>query len=282
MFFYIIKWILIIFELERLLIMNINIDGYNISYNITGTGDENVVILQGWGTEYAIYDGMANIINKKYRVIQFDFPGFGNSDEPCEPWSVDDYALFFYKLMEALNINNAILIGHSYGGRVIIKLASKPNADFKINKIILIDSAGVIPKKSFLQKLKIFRYKIFKKIYSIKLIQIMFPEIIQDWRSRQGSSDYRNASDIMKRCLVLAVNEDLTDLLAKIKQETLLIWGELDTATPISDGILMEKLIPNAVLIRLKDAGHFSFLEQPSIFKGIIESYFEIGEVHGN
>ena len=66
--------------------MNIVVDGYNICYKTTGTGDKTVVILQGWGTDLGVYDSVAGVIDgSRYRVIQFDFPGFGGSDEPKEP-----------------------------------------------------------------------------------------------------------------------------------------------------------------------------------------------------
>lgn len=104
--------------------MKINIDNYSINYKISGQG-ETVVILQGWGTSMDLYDTVANTINSRYRVIQFDFPGFGQSDEPAEPWSVDDYADFVLKFLDKLGVTEASLIGHSYGGRVIIKLASR-------------------------------------------------------------------------------------------------------------------------------------------------------------
>ena len=203
--------------------MNIRVDDYNICYKITGEGDETVVILQGWGTDLGVYDSVASSINEKYRVVQFDLPGFGGSDEPREAWNVDAFADFFCKFMEALEIRKAILIGHSYGGRVIIKLAARESLPFEIDRIVLIDSAGVLPKRSFSQKMKIRRYKILKKILNLKLVYFLFPELIDDWRSRQGSADYRNATPMMRNCLVMAVNEDLTPLLPKIKQETLLI-----------------------------------------------------------
>ena len=126
--------------------MNIRVDDYNICYKITGEGDETVVILQGWGTDLGVYDSVASSINEKYRVVQFDLPGFGGSDEPREAWNVDAFADFFCKFMEALEIKKAILIGHSYGGRVIIKLAARESLPFEIDRIVLIDSAGVLPK----------------------------------------------------------------------------------------------------------------------------------------
>ena len=256
--------------------MNIRVDDYNICYKITGEGDETVVILQGWGTDLGVYDSVASSINEKYRVVQFDLPGFGGSDEPREAWNVDAFADFFCKFMEALEIKKAILIGHSYGGRVIIKLAARESLPFEIDRIVLIDSAGVLPKRSFSQKMKIRRYKILKKILNLKLVYFLFPELIDDWRSRQGSADYRNATPMMRNCLVMAVNEDLTPLLPKIKQETLLIWGDKDTATPIGDAKIMDEMIPNSGLAVIPGTGHFSFLEQTVTFRNIMRSYFQV------
>ena len=255
--------------------MNIEVDGYNICYKISGSGEDTVVMLQGWGTDLGVYDSVADTINDKYRFVQFDLPGFGGSDEPKEPWNVDAYADFFCKFMEALDIKKATLIGHSYGGRIIIKLAAREKLPFEIKNIVLIDSAGIMPKRTFKQKFNIKKYKMIKKIVNIKVIYALFPELIDDWRNSQGSADYRNASPMMRQCMVMAVNEDLTGLLPKIKQDTLLIWGDKDTATPITDGKLMEEMIPGSGLAVLKGCGHFSFLESPAVFKSIMRSYFE-------
>lgn len=258
--------------------MNIEVNGYNISYKITGDGDNVAVILQGWGTDLGVYDSVADSINEKYKVIQLDFPGFGGSDEPKEAWNVDAFADFVCAFLNKLGVRKASLIGHSYGGRVIIKLANRKNNPFEIERIVLIDSAGVLPKKTFAQKFKIKKYKLLKKFLNLEVIYFLFPELIDDWRSRQGSADYRNATPMMRQCLVMAVNEDLTDLLPGIKQETLLIWGDLDTATPISDAKLMEERIPNSGLAILEGTGHFSFLEKPIVFRNIMRTYFKVGE----
>ena len=257
--------------------MNINVDGYNISYKISGEGPDTAVMLQGWGTHLGVYDSVAATINSRYRFVQFDFPGFGGSDEPKEAWSVDDFADFFCKFMEALEIKKATLIGHSYGGRVIIKLAARESIPFEIDRIVLIDSAGIVPKKTLKQKFKIRQYKILKNIFNMKVMYALFPELIDDWRNRQGSADYRNSSPIMRQCLVKAVNEDLRHLMPQIKQDTLLIWGDKDTATPIGDAKIMEELIPSSGLAVIEGTGHFSFLENPTIFRGIMQAYFQVG-----
>ena len=323
--------------------MNINIDGYNINYKITGPaagtvaagadgasvvegktdavvdgrmgktdGVKTAVILQGWGTGCDLYDFAAGCINDGYRVVQFDFPGFGESDEPSEPWRPADYARFFCKFMEALGIDEAALIGHSYGGRVIIKLASgafaagagaseagsesakaseaeaesapamgaeaesEAGLPFRISKIVLVDSAGIMPERSAAQKRKVKRYKIMRNFLTSKPVHAMFPEVIDYWMSQQGSDDYRNSSPVMKKCLVMAVNEDQREELPRIQQDTLLVWGDLDDATPIGDAKIMEELIPNAGLVVLEGTGHYSFLEKPAQFRGIIRSYLGV------
>ena len=258
--------------------MKISIDGYDISYKISGPESADVlVVLQGWGTEMSLYDSVAAAVNDRYRVIQFDLPGFGNSDEPREPWNVDAYADFFCSFMEALGIKKAVLLGHSYGGRVIIKLAAREIIPFEITKIVLVDSAGVMPERSASQKFKVRMYKIKRNFLTSKPVHSMFPEVIDYWMSKQGSEDYRNASPMMKKCLVMAVNEDLQHLMPSVKQEVLLVWGDLDMDTPISDAHKMEEKMPNAALVVLKGTDHFSFLYKPVEFRNILRAFLKIG-----
>ena len=258
--------------------MKISINGYDISYKISGPeGADTLVVLQGWGTEMSLYDSVAAAVNDRFRVIQFDLPGFGASDEPREPWNVDAYADFFCSFMEALGIKKAVLLGHSYGGRVIIKLAARESIPFEITKIVLVDSAGVMPERSASQKFKVRMYKIKRNFLTSKPVHSMFPEVIDYWMSKQGSEDYRNASPMMKKCLVMAVNEDLQHLMPSVKQEVLLVWGDLDMDTPISDAHKMEEKMPNAALVVLKGTDHFSFLYKPVEFRNILRAFLKIG-----
>lgn len=260
--------------------MDIKIDELNINYKTSGPGGRAkvAVILQGWGTDMNMYDSVAAAISDKYRVVQLDLPGFGESDEPPEAWSVDDYCDFFCKFLEKIKVKKAVLIGHSYGGRMIIKMAAR-SADgtlpFEISKIMLIDSAGVMPVRSAIQNLKVKRYKALRKFLTNERIHSLFPEVIDYWLSKQGSEDYKKASPVMKACLVKAVNEDLQDIMPSVKPETLLVWGTNDLDTPIEDAYAMESLMPNAALVRIEGAGHYSFLEQPVLFRSVIRSFLE-------
>lgn len=227
--------------------MEINIDGLKISYRIYGDGEDAAIMLQGWGTNYSLYESIANLLSEKMKVVLFDFPGFGDSEEPKTPWGVSEFSDFFLDFVRALHISHATLLGHSFGGRVIIKLSAngcnyyrkeEKNSDFHftIDRAVLIDAAGIKAELSEAQKKKIKRYKRLKKFFSNKFIHALAPRMIDEWKSKQGSEDYRNASPMMRQCMVKAINEDLREYLPEVKEEVLLIWGENDTATPISDG----------------------------------------------
>ena len=253
--------------------MRISIDGYNVEYKITGEGPRTLVILQGWGTNMGMYDSVAAMVSDRYRVVQIDLPGFGASDEPREPWAVDDFADFFLKFLDVMQIRELSLLGHSYGGRIIIKLAAREALPVRIEKIVLVDSAGIMPQRDNSQKFRVYKYKFLKRLANLRISQALCPELIEEWRSRQGSEDYRNATPVMRACLVIAVNEDLQEQLRLIKQDTLLVWGDKDTATPLSDGKRMEELIPESGLAVIPGVGHYSFLEAPETFRLILRAY---------
>lgn len=251
------------------------VDGLHIKYEVEGQG-EPVVVLQGWGTKLEVYQCVADCLSSRYQVIRLDLPGFGGSEEPGEGWAVEDYVEFLLHFLEPFGLSRVSFVGHSYGGRMVIRLASRETLPFTITKLVLIDSAGILPVKTAAQKRKIRRYKRLKKAAEWKISKFLFGTMLEEWKSRQGSADYRAATPRMRECLVKAVNEDLTLLLPKVRQETLLIWGEKDTATPLSDGKLMEQLMPAAGLVVLQGAGHFSFLEQPYVFARVMKSFYGI------
>lgn len=205
-------------------------------------------------------------------------PGFGGSQEADKSWNVDDYINFVIDFIKDQNIKELDLIGHSNGGRIIIKLMSQKDLSFKVNKIILIGSAGIVHKKTFSQKLKVRTFKIGKKIFANKLMQKIAPTAVEKFKNSFGSEDYRNASPVMRETLVKIVNEDLRDCLPNIKVPTLLIWGENDTATPIEDAKIMEKNIPDAGLVKIKDATHYVFLENAWYVNKIISTFLNGGK----
>jgi pimeloyl-ACP methyl ester carboxylesterase len=77
----------------------------------------------------------------------------------------------------------------------------------------------------------------------------------------------------MRGTLVRLVNEDLRTLLPHLHLPVLLIWGDADSETPLADGRLMERLIPDAGLVVFEGAGHYAYLEQTGRFCRIVEVF---------
>ncbi len=216
---------------------------------------------------------LINSISSYACVFCLDMPGFGKSQEPCNSWNIDDYVSFIIKFIKKQKIRKLDLIGHSNGGRIIIKLVNRKQEDFEVNKIILIGSAGICHKQTINQSIKIRMFKCCKKILEFKPINFIFPNLVLELKNNMGSEDYRNASPIMKETLVKLIHEDVREFLPNIDVPTLLIWGEEDTATPISDAEIMKELIRDSRIVKIKNCSHYVFLEKPIYVNKIIYTF---------
>lgn len=251
--------------------MNICIDGLNIEYIKEGSGDIPVLLLHGWGSSFDVYKGIMASLSDRCTLYALNFPGCGKSDTMESPWDLDDYCSLVLKFIEALDIKNPILIGHSHGGRVSLKLAA--TKAFDVPKMVLLDAAGLIPKKSIRQKMRARSFKIIKGALTVPLWKNKTEGLLNRARAHYGSADYNAAPEVLRKTLVSLVNTDLRDIIPDIECPTLLIWGENDTATPLEDAKLIEKLIPDAGLCVIKGTGHYSFCERPYEAHAILRSF---------
>lgn len=257
--------------------MRKQIGGMDVSYTECGNGPF-VFLFHGWGAPLSVYQSTIQLLSQKYTVIAPEFPGFGGTPEPETVWGMDEYAGFARDFVASFRADRVILYGHSFGGRVILKLTAMPDLPFTIDRILLVDSAGILPKKSFGTKCRIRAYKAGKAFLSLALMRKLFPDALPSLQNRSGSADYRAASPRMRQNFTKIVNEDLTGLLPGVSAPTLLIWGERDDATPLSDAKLMEAKIPDAGLVVLEGAGHYSFLDQPYVYSRVLCSFLSIPE----
>ncbi len=254
--------------------MEVIVKDLKINYVEKGQGDP-VLMLHGWGSSVLPFNNIIDLLSLKYRVIAPEFPGCGQSEVMKEPWTIEDYCDFVLGFCEKVNIENPILIGHSHGGRVIMKLVGEKRINTP--KIIFLDSAGLIPKKSFKTKLRIYTYKFVKKTLSLPVIRSFSGGLLEKAKSHFGSTDYKSAPPVLQKTLVNVVNVDLRHLLPSFNCPTLLIWGENDTATPLRDAKIIESLIKDSGLCVIKGAGHFAFLDNPVQTAAILKSFLKIG-----
>jgi pimeloyl-ACP methyl ester carboxylesterase len=258
--------------------LNIIIDNIKTNYIVEGEG-ETVLMLHGWGSNMQPFMPLVKHLSPYYKVYALDLPGFGQSEEPSTPWEVDDFVNFIMKFTKEMGIEKAILIGHSFGGECIIKLANITNLPFQINKIILMGSAGIRRPKTIKQKMKIKTYKLGKWFLKLKPVKLLYPDAFEHFQSKSGSADYRAASPLMRQSFVKVVNEVLGEhYFRNVTPPTLLIWGENDTATPLKDGQYMEQTMKDAGLVTIKNAGHYVFLDQQYTVHKVIDSFLNIKE----
>lgn len=256
--------------LELFMEKDITVKDINLHYDVTGPEEgAPVILMHGWGCNSSTVQSIANALNSQLRVYNIDLPGHGKSQEPPTPWGVDDFTAQIEEFANALNIKNPTLIGHSFGGRISILMASRT----PVARVVLVDAAGIKPKRPLKYYLKVYSFKTAKKVLPVILGQKRGAEIIDAWRGKGGSADYRNSSPMMRAVMSRCVNEDLKHVMPAIKAPTLLLWGEEDTATPLSDAKTMEKLIPDAGLVSWAGCGHYSFLDNPSGFRAVIQSF---------
>ena len=252
--------------------MNIVIDGLNINYTDEGNGTP-VLLLHGWGSSLPLYRRIIDSLKGRCRLVAVDFPGCGGSDTMSEPWDIKSYSDFVLKFMAAVGLENPIMIGHSHGGRVTLYMSAMGLVSPP--KIVLLDSAGLIPKKTVKQKLKAKSFKAIKRVLTLPLIKNYSEPLLCKARNHYGSADYNAAPEVLRKTLVSLVNTDLRDIIPNIKCPTLLIWGENDTATPLSDAKIIESLIPDSGLCVIKGTGHYSFCEQPYQAHAILNSFIK-------
>lgn len=196
---------------------------------------------------------------QSFKVYLVDVVGFGKSDLPEHPLSSDDFGNFLNEFLEKLNIVNPILIGHSNGGRCIINAVGRGLVNAK--KIVLIDCAGLKPKRTLKYYLKVGFFKSGKALLNLLPNTKGIKKFKEKLRNNVGSSDYQASANVLKETMKIILNEDCSNLLPNIKVPTLLIWGSLDTATPIRDAKKMESLIPDCGLVEYPNSTHFSYLE---------------------
>ena len=140
----------------------------------------------------------------------------------------------------------------------------------------MVDSAGIKAVQSKEQLKRTDRYKRYKNFLIKSGLSRLFPSLIDKLQKKYGSADYAAASPVMRQSMVKVVNCDLKEEMPFIKIPVLLIWGDMDTATPLSDGKIMEELMPEAGLAVIQGAGHYSFLDNVNLFNRILGSFLGI------
>lgn len=235
--------------------INLNYERYG---NING---QSIVLLHGWGQNIEMMKPIGDKFKNDFDIIIFDLPGFGKSDEPSSVWSCYDYVQLIHDALDELKVKNPIIVGHSFGGKLGLIYASR----YDVKKLVCLAS----PYCPEVTKLP-FRVKVFKFMKKVPIVNKLEDVV----KRHMGSTDYRNASGVMRDIMVKHVNLDITLDVKKIKCPTLLIWGTNDQAVSIDRGYELEKLIKDAGIVVYEGCTHYAYLERIGQTINVLRSFF--------
>ena len=254
--------------------MQTHIRGLSTHYIDLPGSKGTVLFLHGWGAHIGLYQPIFDLLQQlDYRVVAFDMPGVGKTEEPKQPLTIDDYVTFTLDLCGKLELDEVILMCHSHGGRIALSMLTDPNCPVKCRKAVFYDAAGVRKAAAPSQKLRQMGYKAIKWLGTSKLTAPLFDDLYEELRDKRASADYKAATPVMRQTMNNVLPLDYTDRMPRITAEVLLIWGENDTATPLEHGQIMEKLIPNSGLAVIRGAGHMSYVDNWPQFSAVLRAF---------
>lgn len=241
------------------------------NYKISG-GGKPLLILHGWGGSSNSWDKIREILSKKgYRVVSPDFPGFGKSQNPDFPWNLDDYVEWATGMIKYAELENFVLIGHSFGGRVAIKIAARyPDM---VRRLILCSPAGVKMKPTVFSSLMLLLSELGNYFLSSKYLQVVKDFLRGMIYFLIKNRDYVKADGLMKEVMKKVLKEDLFFYLSRIEAKTLIVWGEIDKIVRIKYAKIFKENIKDSQLVVLPKIGHSPHLEEPQKLAQIIEDF---------
>lgn len=231
-----------------------------------GKGDE-VLALHGWARDRhdwaSVLDG--------FNAVAVDLPGFGASKPPRVGWSTSEYAS---NLLPALVTGQPkVLVGHSFGGRVALHLASM--APTAVSGLVL-TGVPIFRNPTSGSKPTALAYRVFRSLERLGLVS---RPTMERYRRRYGSADYLAAEGVMREILVKAVNEDYSEQIKAIAAThipTAMVWGERDTAAPTAVAEQAAKMLgPTATIIVVPGVGHLLSTPLISEIRQSIERFLQ-------
>src|SRR6185503_1738862 len=235
------------------------VNGYRIHYYALGPErGRPVVLVHGLGGRAEDWEKLAPFLRRAgYRVYLPDLPGFGQSERPSSfSYSVTEQSKIVVGFLNALGLKQVDLGGWSMGGW-IVQLVAANNPD-RVSRLMLFDSAGLYVKPEW--DTKLFTPISPAEIEKLDKLLMPHPPSLPDFVARDIMRVSQEHAWVMHRSLdtMLQGRETTDALLPQLKMRVLIVWGELDQITPLSEGKNIHKLIPQSQMDVVAGCGHLA------------------------
>ncbi|MCH9813934.1 MAG: alpha/beta hydrolase [Epsilonproteobacteria bacterium] len=233
--------------------LSLDQQSFTINYEIIHPKNKkDFIVLHGWGSHKEIMKQAFSKILPDFRHIYIDMPGFGKSSNDYV-LTTQEYSTIINHFLKTLHSDKKIITGHSFGGKVATLLAPQ--------LLVLLSNSGIPTPKPLQVRLKIKLFKLLKNIGGTKLFTLF------------ASKDVAGMSQNMYETFKNVVDEDFSSIFENYSDQTLIFWGEHDSATPLSSGKRIAQLMKNSTFYPL-EGDHYFFLQHPLFIEKAIEKEF--------
>lgn len=216
-----------------------------------------IVFGHGWGRDHQDFISVAELLSSAAYIVMLDFPGFGNSPRPSAAWGTQEYAIATRSFLEKeLGITRYIWVGHSFGGRVGLRLCAM--SDSPVEHLFIVAGAGVKRPDTLASRIRrTWRGWNFRRHKARARNQLELIELEKTY----GSRDYVQSREIgMRDIFIETVEEDQSEMVKAITCPTTLLYGSRDTETPPDVGKMLHRLIEHSTYLECPEFDHHSIL----------------------
>lgn len=186
------------------------------------------MLLHGWGASRESLRGLGILFQHLFQVHLIDLPGFGEAPLPPVDWDTNKYADLVDRYLAERRLGSVVLLGHSFGGRVAIRLAARKVPH--VQGLVLLGVPG-LPRESWSwRRARRVAIRLLRRVLSW-VRPLTGPGPLERHSRRFGSRDYL-AAGALRPLLVRTVNEDLSECARAVTCPVLLVYGENDTESP--------------------------------------------------